>query len=549
MRRLLGALALVLAGCSNVASDRMPLLDPMDTPESRVGERLFRETRFSQLFFAESAGDVNARVSGDPVLERLPHAGGTRSNPFAGQTMACASCHMVDDATRVMREGGGSRAYADFAPRTLIPVRSDGSLVTTRNTPTLVGMAETRSVPELFHFDGEFATLEDLIIGGWTGRNFGWAPAEQATAKAHLAEVLRQDDGRGAIAKLFDGTAYAPLLKGEDPTLPEGYRISADLRVDVATADNDTIARKAAALVAIYLRSLQFAKDAQGNFSGSPYDEFLMMNDLPRAPDAGESDADYADRLAWAVAQLARPKWVSGEFELHSHDYAFGPTELEGLRAFLARRRDPSPSSPGFRSVGNCVACHAPPHFTDFKFHNTGETQDEYDSLHGAGAFVALAIPGQAERLADPERFLPASAAHPSAQAPFRAPPSAGRPGRTDLGLWNVMFNPDYPAPQAALRAIVCETDGTCDAETVLPRTIGLFKTPGLRDLGHSDPFLHSGRKRTIEEVLRFYVKQAEHARAGAARNADPEIERIEIESRDLKSLAAFLHALDEDYE
>jgi cytochrome c peroxidase len=548
MTRFLGALALVLAGCSNVVSDRMPLLDPMDTPESRVGERLFRETRFSQLFFTASAGDVNARVAGDPVLERLPHAGGTRSGPFAGQTMSCASCHMVDDATRVMREGGGSRSYADFAPRTLVPVRSDGSLVTTRNTPTLVGMAEPRSVPELFHFDGEFATLEDLIVGGWTGRNFGWAPGEAPVARAHLAEVLKQDDGKGSNAILFDGLPFSSLLKGEDPAIPSGYALPPELRVDVATADNDTIARKAAALVAIYLRSLQFTKDAQGFFSASPYDEFLVLNGLPRAPEPGESDANYADRLAWEVATLARPKWVSGEFELHSHDYAFGPTELEGLRAFLARRRDPSPSAPGFRSVGNCVSCHAPPHFTDFKFHNTGETQDEYDSIHGSGAFVSLAIPGQAERLADVQRFLPPSAAHPAAQGPFRAPPAAGAPGRTDLGLWNVAFNPDFPTPQAAIESIVCG-DAACDPATALPGTIGLFKTPGLRDLGHSDPYLHTGRKRSIEEVLRFYVGQAEHARAGAVRNADPEIARIEVEARDLKALAAFLRSLDEDYE
>ncbi len=125
--------------------------------------------------------------------------------------------------------------------------------------------------------------------------------------------------------------------------------------------------------------------------------------------------------------------------------------------------------------------------------------------------------------------------------------PQASRPGRTDLGLWNVIFNPDYPSTQAALGSIVC--GGVCDPETKLPDTIGLFKTPGLRDLGHSDPYLHTGRKRSIEDVLRFYVKQAEHARVGAVRNPDPEISKIELENRDLKALAAFLRALDEDYE
>jgi hypothetical protein len=33
------------------------------------------------------------------------------------------------------------------------------------------------------------------------------------------------------------------------------------------------------------------------------------------------------------------------------------------------------------------------PNFTDFGLHNTGATQEEYDAVHGQGAFAALAIP------------------------------------------------------------------------------------------------------------------------------------------------------------
>jgi len=525
-------LVAAVCGCSNATHDVLPATDPKDTPESRVGERLFREPRFSQLFYSESQGNVNAEVSGDPVLSALPKQGERLHSPFSGQTISCVACHMVDDAAGV--PGGGNRAYADFSPRTLIPVRDDGSVVTTRNTPGLVGAAEGREGPELFHFDGEFATLEDLVIGGWTGRNFGWLPSEGGLARAHVAEIIRGDDGENPIARKYDGKAYSVLLKGEDPTIPAEFRIGESYRVDVANADDEIVARKAAALVAVYMRKLQFSKDPDGLFNGSPYDQFLIQNGLPRAPDPGETGARYADRLAWGVARLSKPRWVSGEFELHRHDFTFGPLELQGLRTFLARRTDPTPESPGFRSVGNCVACHTPPNFTDFKFHNTGEAQDEYDSIHGAGSFLGLAIP-----TARGARDL----------SKFRAPPAANHPGSVDLGVWNVFFNPDFPGPQAKLQAILCAGLASCDPSEALPRAVGAFKTPGLRDLGHSDPYLHTGRKATVEDVVRFYVQSSARARTGALRNPDPELARVQIGAADVAGLAAFLRALDEDYE
>jgi len=178
-------------------------------------------------------------------------------------------------------------------------------------------------------------------------------------------------------------------------------------------------------------------------------------------------------------------------------------------------------------------------------------------------------------------------------------PLEAGR-GETDLGLWNVYANPDFPAPQAGLWQITpalmgltppeivntamnshqfafSGTDGVRDgtfyvlastnlllptanwvvfatntfdrhghfsfstpivAEVpqtfyklslqmptpaeVLPRTIALFKTPTLRDLGQSDPYLHTGRMNSIEDVIRFYQKFSN--KAGAATSETPHL-------------------------
>ncbi len=74
--------------------------------------------------------------------------------------------------------------------------------------------------------------------------------------------------------------------------------------------------------------------------------------------------------------------------------------------------------------IGNCVSCHPAPEFTDFRFHNTGAAQEEYDAVHGAGSFMRLTVPSYAERRRRPDQYLPATANHPSATGVFRAVPA-----------------------------------------------------------------------------------------------------------------------------
>jgi hypothetical protein len=231
-----------------------------------------------------------------------------------------------------------------------------------------------------------------------------------------------------------------------------------------------------------------------------------------------------------------------GSFSEHDQEFVFGPDELKGAKIFF---REPLAGTLAGDSrylstrTGNCIACHPAPGFTDFHFHNTGATQDEYDGAHGEGAFARLFIPDLAYRSARHDEFLPPTAAHPNASGRF-----AG--GESDLGLWNVFANPDLPNPQAALQALI-NPDGVSE-DSALLRAIGAFKTPGLRDLGQSGPYLHTGRKREIEEVLEFYRDSARRARDGRLRHAAPELSGIFIADGDLEPLAAFLRALNEDY-
>ena len=82
----------------------------------------------------------------------------------------------------------------------------------------------------------------------------------------------------------------------------------------------------------------------------------------------------------------------------------------------------------------------------------------------------------------------------------------------------------------------------------MLDAALGLFKTPGLRDLGHSEPYLHTGRMDTLPQVIEFYRDAAIAQRAGTLRNGAEELGGIALGDQDIAPLVAFLEALDEDY-
>lgn len=538
-------LTLTLAACSKGGSSAAQTATLEDPAEVTIGERLFLETRFSQYFAAHAVGTNTPLRPGDAVMDEVIAADGkNRPGPFKGQSMNCRQCHMVDDA--IYANGDGMRAYADFAVRSPVPSRADRgdtATVAQRNSPALVNASLLRPGAVMFHFDGEFTTLENLVVGTMTGRNYGWLPDEYAQAIAHIAKVVREDNGQDALG-LDGGGRYARVLLGTDPSLPLAVKLPAQYRIDVATASDDEIVAAVAKLIAVYVRQLEFSRDLKStDFNGSPYDLFLQLNKLPRAPSAGESAADYAARLRSALNDGRKLTLVPNgtrSYQFHPGEkFEFADSELAGLRLFL----DPSKA--------NCVACHTPPDFTDFGLHNTGATQDEYDALHGLGSFAALSIPTLAQRTADPSPYLPATAAHPGYQSQFHKVPSADQPGVTDLGAWLTFANGDYALSQTALRSALCDNHMVADCNddaALLNAAIATFKTPGLRDLGHSGPYLHTGQKATIKDVVLFYQHDAEAARNGTLRNADPKIANIHIGDADVTPLTDFLRSLDEDY-
>jgi cytochrome c553 len=578
-----------------------------DPPEVTIGERLFEDTRFSQFFAAHYDGNVNHPLAqGDPLLESVDLPGKQFHGPFATRSINCRSCHFVAEFGRAGL--GYQRAYSDFAQRSRVPQRDDGTLTTPRNSMSMVDSFIASDGAFLLHADGEFASTASLVKSTMTGRNYGWLPAEYRKAVAHIAKVIREDDGTDAISRVYGG-AYARILAGTDPQILPNLRLPQEYRFDVATASDQQILDGIAKLMTAYLESLSLSRDRDNVHDGSPYDRFLELNKLPASPEKGESDAQYTARLARAVADLKDPKFVDEDQQLtwfyyHQQKFNFGPEELEGLKIFLGLPKEsaesPTPKAKqvswlflpfaglvvvvagrsskqraavsalvllvaiplltGWKSErsaqvsasvsrgANCTACHTAPDFTDRHFHNNGASQDEYDSVHGSGSFAKLKIPDYGERESRFDQYMPATPQHPRATGVFRLPPTKSNPNAADLGLWNVFGNPDLPEPQAAIRRILCGND-SCDPKTNLPRTIALFRTPTLRDLGDTSPYMHTGRLATIEDVLQYYINISELAKQGQLRNGAPELKAINLSQEDIKPLAAFLRSLNEDYD
>lgn len=70
----------------------------------------------------------------------------------------------------------------------------------------------------------------------------------------------------------------------------------------------------------------------------------------------------------------------------------------------------------------------------------------------------------------------------------------------------------------------------------------GAFKTPTLRMVAKTAPYMHDGSLATLEEVVRFYAR-------GGEKNPhlDPKMEPLELDDHDVAALVAFLEALSRD--
>jgi cytochrome c peroxidase len=374
------------------------------------------------------------------------------------------------------------RAHTDFFSRSWVPWRGgDPRREELRNSPTILDAA---LMPRL-HFDGEFGSLEDLVKGTLSGRPMGWLPGEEDQAFDRIYAIILKDTSEGADPGGSNYRADFKAAYGLDPAeLGKGEVID---RVGKAIAD--------------YMRTQKSSRT-------TAYDLFVKANGLSAGPEQGEDSKLFAGRLLGSIAALEKKRALK-------LPRGFNAAALTGMKVFFRTE--------GSASAGNCVACHAPPLFSDFSFHNMGISQSEYDRVNGVGSFESLPIP------------VAADARRPSPQ--FREIPSKQKRGFADLGHWNFVD----------LRTSQLRRTGEND-DQFLQRMIAAFKTPTLRNLDFTQPYMHTGGFSTIEDALSELQRLSELARAGRVRSGDEELSRIRITDADIASLVAFLRTLNEDF-
>jgi cytochrome c peroxidase len=75
--------------------------------------------------------------------------------------------------------------------------------------------------------------------------------------------------------------------------------------------------------------------------------------------------------------------------------------------------------------------------------------------------------------------------------------------------------------------------------KTKRPDDIGKFRTPSLRELVWTAPYMHNGAFETLEEVVNFY-----DAGGGEAQNKTPLLASLGLTDEEKSDLIAFLKAL-----
>ena len=471
-----------------------------------LGERLFREGRFSQHFYQQSQGDVNHSLNeGSSDLEMIDLFGVEQPSPFRGEAKSCASCHMSDEAQTI-----GSRIFNEFSALSKIPLRTDKLTHSLRNTPGFFGMGSKFAQNRTSHWDGEFFDHSETVLGNFTGRNMGWLGHERRAAYKNIAKVIKKDDGTSELAQKYGGSYQQNILDISGQNVQK-------------LNDSDVINIVVEAVTA-FMNQQDFQKNEKGEYNGSPYDQFLIANGIDTVPKNGETIFEYTGRVRLELAALKSPQFIKKKFfKSHQKEFGFEQKEWEGLKVFF--------NITGTNSRGLCIACHTPPLFSDQFYYNIGSTQFEYEDIHGIGSFNQLAatLPSYQDR----------------GKKKYADRPTLADAQKVDLGLWN-FFGRNKDVTKL-IKQRLCRDPENCPNEKALPFMLARVKTPGLRQLNLSAPYFHHGKLNTLREAVDHYRLVNEASRQMDFVNLDPRMRNLRIGISDVRNLEAFLNALNEE--
>jgi cytochrome c peroxidase len=164
---------------------------------------------------------------------------------------------------------------------------------------------------------------------------------------------------------------------------------------------------------------------------------------------------------------------------------ALSESARRGLKLFIGR--------------AGCRVCHGGPNFTDGEFHNTGvpplDDAGRVDAGRSAGIVLLMA-------------------------SPFNA-----------LGR----YSDDRSAAAGEKLKVLRRT----------PETWGQFKTPSLRNVALSAPYMHQGQLATLQDVLQFYSNVAGTTDPGS--NGERILKPLHLTKEETDDLLAFLNSLTDE--
>lgn len=406
-------------------------------------------------------------------------------------TLSCKSCHMVDEKLKEK----GMRGYTDFSRRTPVPYRNgDASPLqfTHRRTQQLINIAGSNiGASDVYHWDGEFnegnehLSLLMLIEKTFISRNMGWRSGEEERSKTLRLKYILEGNKISA-----GGSAE------EKPSYIEQYCKAFGIsREEFFKLSGDEILSLCNEAIAFYIENIK--SDVESSF-----DLFLRENGVE---DPAGTDEEMLNRFLSSndFRFINKTVPVLNSEIVRSRKVKFGKKELEGLKLFMDREKY------------NCSSCHTPPSFTDNRFYNIGVSEFDYKDVHGI-------VPGEfysGENILRAFETLEAK----TLKNKFQVYPELTATESIDLG--HALFS-DKPGEY-----------------------IGSFRTPTLRNLKYCEPYLHSGRAKTIEDAIDIHFQASSLSLAGKLHFVSSRLSTSSLNPEQLNSLVLFLKSLNDHYE
>jgi cytochrome c peroxidase len=243
---------------------------------------------------------------------------------------------------------------------------------------------------------------------------------------------------------------------------------------------------------------------------------------FPRSGKPGQAafdDLDESDREAITRVYVNFAKAIAAyEYRLVSRNSGFDKWVSEGPDSTLispAARR----GARLFVGKASCIECHRTPLFSDDGFHNVGVPQ------------LGVAVPREAECL---------PGARCDCVAGSRCLPWGWYTGLQLLKgntLFRIQGSRYSDDPNDTSRVDLYEAPLTEDKK-------GAWRTPSLREVSKTPPYMHNGFYRSLEEVVRHYN------RGGTSEGASPSqlskrLRPLGLDDQEVTDLVAFLKTLD----